>query len=104
MVNRADEPSRGGEFYLIARWQDERLEAFWPQCTGTPDMPGMKREEIEMVKQSVCTFASREAVLRAALLAERELETRRMFEPQLLGRLKRAQESPAHTPEPESED
>ena len=104
MVNRANEPGRNGELYLLARWSDERLEAFWPQCAGTPDMPGMKREEIEIVKQSYCTFASREAVLRAALLAERELETKRLFEHQLLGRLKRAQENPAPTPEPEPED
>ena len=99
MVQRGPE-AKGGEFYLIGRWQDERLEAFWPQCTGTPNMPGMKRETIEMANEAVCSFSSKQAVLNAALLAERELETRRMFEPQLLGRLKRAGES---APEPESD-
>lgn len=97
MVNRNAE-GKGGELYLIARWKDERLEAFWPQCAGTPDMTGMKRDKIELVNDAVCTFASKQAVLNAALLAERELETKRMFEPQLLGRLKRPDSSPA--PEP----
>lgn len=92
MVNRAPD-GKGGEFYLIGRWKDERLEAFWPQCAGTPDMPGMKRDKIELVNEAVCSFASKQAVLHAALLAERELETKRMFDPQLLGRLKRAEES-----------
>lgn len=92
MVNRAVDGSAGkpgGELYLIGRWKDERLEAFWPQCAGTPDLAGMKRDKIELVNEAVCTFANKQAVLLAALLAERELETRRMFEPQLLGRLKR---------------
>jgi hypothetical protein len=106
MVNRAPEGStgkQGGEFYLIGRWKDERLEAFWPQCAGTPDMAAMKRDKIEFVNEAVCTFASKQAVLNAALLAERELETKRMFEPQLLGRLKRPDESPAPEPAPEPE-
>lgn len=103
MVNRAAEGApdtrSGGEFYLIGRWKDERLEAFWPQCTGTPDMPGMERERIEIVDEAVCRFADKGAVLRAALLAERELETKRMFEHQLLGRLKRPEATAA--PEPD---
>ena len=97
MVNRTAE-RKGGEFYLIGRWKDERLEAFWPQCAGTPEMAGIKRDKIELVNEAVCTFASKQAVLTAALLAERELETKRMFEPQLLGRLKRPDKSPS--PEP----
>jgi hypothetical protein len=99
MVNRAAEGGKGGEFYLIGRWQDERLEAFWPQCAGTPEMAGMKRDRIELVNELVCSFASKDAVLTAALLAERELETKRMFAPQLLGRLKRPEKSPAPAPE-----
>lgn len=97
MIPRAPESpgGKGGEIYLIGRWKDERLDAFWPQCAGTPDLAGMKREKVELVDETVCTFASKDAVLRAALLAERELETRRLFEPQLLGRLKRADEPPA---------
>lgn len=93
MVNRAT-GEKSGEFYLVGRWHDERLEAFWPQCGGTPDLAGMKRAKIELVGEEVCTFASKQAVLTAALLAERELETKRMFAPQLLGRLKRPE--PAH--------
>lgn len=88
MVQRGPE-DKGGEFYLVARWQDGRLDAYWPQCAGTPDLPGMLRQTIELVNETVCRFADKDAVLRAALLAERELETKRMFAPQLLGRLKR---------------
>lgn len=91
--------SRGGEFYLIGRWKDERLEAFWPQCAGTPDMAGMKRDRVALVNEAVCGFTSKQAILNAALLAERELETRRLFEPQLLGRLKRPDEMAFPKPE-----
>ena len=97
MVNRAPE-GKGGEFYLIGRWKDERLDAFWPQCAGTADMAGMKRERVEVVNEAVCSFTSKQAVLNAALLAEHELETKRLFEPQLLGRLKRPE--PEAPPEP----
>lgn len=93
MVNSAPGVERaggkGGELYFIARWSDERLEAYWPQCAGTPDMPGMKRETLDVVKETVCSFASKDAVLKAALMAERELDTKRLFDPQMLGRLKR---------------
>ena len=87
-VQRGPE-DKGGEFYLVARWQDGRLDAYWPQCAGTPDLPGMLRQTIDMVNETVCRFSDKDAVLRAALLAERELETKRLFAPQLLGRLKR---------------
>lgn len=97
LVNRAAE-SKGGEFYLIGRWQGQRLESFWPQCAGTPDLAGMKRDRIELVNEAVCSFSSKQAVLTAALLAERELETKRMFEPQLLGRLKRPEDNPMVSP------
>lgn len=100
MVQRGPE-DKGGEFYLVARWRDGRLDAFWPQCAGTPDLPGMLRQTIEMVNETLCRFADKDAVLRAALLAERELETKRMFAPQLLGRLKA--ESAAGAAEPVSD-
>jgi hypothetical protein len=103
MVSRAagaeQSGGKGGELYFIARWQDQRLEAFWPQCAGTPDMPGMQRETMEVVKEAVCTFATKGAVLKAALIAERELDARRLFDPQILGRLK-----PADDAEPEARD
>jgi hypothetical protein len=80
---------KDGELYLVTRWKDERLEAFWPQCAGTPEIRGMRRETIDFTDQAVCGFADKAAVLQAALLAERELETTRLFAPQLIGRLKR---------------
>lgn len=103
MVNRAP-GEKAGEFYLVGRWKNERLEAYWPQCAGTPDLAGMSRATVEFVNEAVCTFASKQAVLTAALLAERELETKRMFAPQLLGRLKRPDKSLAPAPEPKSDD
>lgn len=105
MVNRiptemAPKGKPPGELYLVARWQDDRLEAYWPQCAGTPDLADMKRETVDIVKEQVCTFTGKAGVLRAALLAERELETKRMFAPQMMGRLKRADADTS--PEPES--
>jgi hypothetical protein len=92
MVQRSPE-GKDGELYLIGRWRDDRLEAFWPQCAGTPDMAGMKRETAEPIPEPLCTFASKEAVLRAALAAERDLEAKHMFDPQIVGRLKRPEDA-----------
>ena len=96
MVHRAPDGAsdgKGGELYLIARARDDGIEASWPGCAGTPDMPGMAREQAEPIGETMCAFASKDAVLRAALLAERELATKRMFEPQSLGRLRRVEDA-----------
>lgn len=103
MVQPAPDP-KAGELYVVGRWKDERLEAFWPQCGGTPDVAGMLREKAEPISEPMCRFTSKEAVLRAALIAERELETTRLFEPKMLGRLKRDDSwSPEPEPDPEPE-
>lgn len=91
MVQRASE-NQGGELYLIARLRDDGLEAFWPQCAGTPDMPGMKRDKVELVGEALCIFTSKQAVLNAALLAERELSERTIFDREHVGRLKRSED------------
>ena len=83
---------KGGELYLIGRWQEDRLEAYWPQCAGTPDMAGMTRDTDGIVNEAVCGFSTKQAVLKAALVAERELSNKRMFDPQMLGRLRRSDE------------
>lgn len=82
-------PDKGGELYLIARWRDERLEGYWPECKGTPDIAGMRRDTPDVLPETLCAFTTRKAVLQAALLAERELSGARIFPAQKLGRLRR---------------
>lgn len=91
LVQRASE-TEGGEIYMIARLRGDGVEAFWPQCSGTPDMPGMRRDTAELINEEMCSFTSRQAVLNAALLAERELSRRTIFGPQSAGRLERIEE------------
>jgi hypothetical protein len=49
----------------------------------------MKREKLGPAPEPVCVFETKDALVRAALVAERELETTRMFEPQIVGMLRR---------------
>jgi len=94
---------KGGELYLIGRWQDDRLEGYWPECKGTPDIPGMRRDKTEFIPEPVCAFATKAAVLRAALIAERELSSDRIFPPKKLGRLRRDDSADKAEPAAESE-
>jgi len=93
MVDRSPERTEGDLYFIGRMTEDFGLEAFWPQCAGTPEIAGMTREKAEPIDEDVCTFTSREAVMRAALEAEKQLSARHMFEPHPAGRLKKSDES-----------
>ena len=96
--SKAGEPDdSGGNIYFVARMTDEGFDAFWPQCEGTPDIPGMERETQELIDEEICGFTTKEALLRAGLAAERNLEGKHLFEPDVMGRMKR------ETPDDDSE-
>ena len=80
---------------------------YWPQCSGTPDIKGMKRETPDFglpipASQSssaaICTFTSKEAVQRAALEAEKFLSAPHIVDVNPLSRLRpRENEASADT-------
>jgi hypothetical protein len=87
MVDRTSEKDEG-EIYLFGHLEENgRLEAFFPQCAGTPDGPGMTREVEQLIKEEICSFSTKAGLMRAALAAEQYLSSPHMFEPKLLGRL-----------------
>ena len=100
--SKAGEPNdSGGNIYFVARMTDEGFDAFWPQCEGTPDIPGMERETQELIDEEICGFTTKEALLRAGLAAERNLEGKHLFEPDVMGRMKRETPGEAEAAEPE---
>ncbi len=88
-----------GNIYFVARTTNEGFEAFWPQCEGTPALPGMQSETQDLLKQDICGFTTKEALLQAGQAAERDLEAKHMFEPMPMGKMKRISESAGRSPD-----
>lgn len=98
-----DEGRTGGQIYLLGHVTSSGgIEVYWPQCAGTPDTAEMTRETPSLglpgeslpdPSLQVCTFASKAALLRAALEAERFLSTPHIVEIAPMGRLKPKEET-----------
>jgi hypothetical protein len=65
-----------GDMYYIAELTNDGGMAFYfPDCDGTPPTDGMVAEASEFNEAKTCTFSNREALMEAALAAERFLST-----------------------------
>jgi hypothetical protein len=77
-----------GDIYLIARLTEgPGLELYWPDCGGTTPVAGMVVERSMFAETETCTFSSREALMTAALEAERFLSARHVVAIAPMGKL-----------------
>jgi hypothetical protein len=70
-VDRTDPGKSEGDLYALAKVSGRSLAFFLPDCAGTPPIDGL--EKLEGLAGEVCDFRTKEALLEAALLAERFL-------------------------------
>jgi len=87
MVDRTKD-NDSGDIYFIARLNPGgTLEIYWPDCGGTPARSGMAVESGGLGDTDVCTFSSKEALMSAALEAERFLSAKHIVEVSPMGRM-----------------
>jgi hypothetical protein len=67
----ADYDDDDGDMYYIAKVTADGVAFFFPDCDGTPRQAGMAVEADGFTEGKTCTFTSEEALMKAALEAER---------------------------------
>ena len=87
-VDRSDTTRTDGDIYLIAHLAEQgALEFYWPDCEGTSPTDGMAAQKDTLTDSTVCTFATKAGLMRAALEAERFLYAKHVIGVAPLGRM-----------------
>jgi hypothetical protein len=84
-VDRLEQKDNGDTYFIAHLTDDGGLEIYWPDCDGTPDIEGMTRQTDTVAM--ACNFTTKEALMEAALQAERFLSVKHVIEVAPFGRL-----------------